>query len=273
MRIDISGWWAVVAAFGALSSPAWASETADEAREWVRRAVQKEAARTGRYCFTWLKRDDRGRMERRRAVETDALTLFTATHLDGVPLSGAERRREQLRAWRMAHEPRARARAIRAEAEHEGRISRIMAALPDALRFTFRKRSGDRVELAFEPDPAAHGGGVEAAILRCARGTLWVDLRAERLVRMEGELVCHAPLWWAGAVDVERGGRFVIAQAPVPGGGWRRTILKLDLVGRAAFGALRFPMVLHEESSDFRTAGACAQDSSGTSVSARHSGQ
>jgi hypothetical protein len=63
-------------------------------------------------------------------------------------------------------------------------------------------------------------------------GTLWIDPRSQRLVKIDGTLIRDVTLGWGLVVRLYRGGHFVMKQAEVAKGCWRTTLPAVDLTGK-----------------------------------------
>jgi hypothetical protein len=86
---------------------------------------------------------------------------------------------------------------------------------------------------------------------RGMEGTVWVEPKHERIVRIEGRLVKDVSFGWGILGKLNKGGIYEIGQTQVSPGIWRITTLNIDVKGRA-FLLNSFRLFRQESNSQFR---------------------
>jgi hypothetical protein len=137
-------------------------------------------------------------------------------------------------------------------AESERRIKMIQA-LPRALIFEFAGRENGLLRFTFRPNPEFSPKDRETQMYRGMEGTLWLEPRQERIVRIEGKLVKDVSFGWGIFGKLNKGGIYEIGQTQVAPGVWRITRLNIDVKGRA-FLLNGFHFFREESNSGFRPA-------------------
>ncbi len=134
-------------------------------------------------------------------------------------------------------------------AETQRRV-RMMQAFPRALLFEFAGRENGLLRFAFRPNPEFSPKDRETQIYRGLEGTVWVEPKHERIVRIEGRLVKDVSFGWGILGKLNKGGVYEIGQTQVSPGIWRITTLNIDIKGRT-FPLNGFRLFRQESNSQF----------------------
>jgi hypothetical protein len=127
----------------------------------------------------------------------------------------------------------------------------MLKALPRALIFEFDGRENGLLRFTFRPDPDFSPKDRETQMYRGMEGTLWLEPRQERIVRIEGRLVKDVSFGWGILGRLNKGGIYEIAQTQISPGVWRITTLNVDVKGRLLL-VNSFRMFREESNSHFR---------------------
>ncbi len=176
-----------------------------------------------------------GKDEVKQVVETNLAKLELVTSRGGYPVSSNERKKEMQKLQRLATNPEAEGEALRSDREDSQKAQRMLRMLPDAFRYHIENRQGDRVMLAFTPDPNFRPATREAMVFHGMAGTLVLDVRQERLAEIRGHLIDDVKFGWGVLGHLDRGGQFVVMQSPEADGYWEITELDVQMTGKALF--------------------------------------
>jgi hypothetical protein len=106
----------------------------------------------------------------------------------------------------------------------------------NALTFTWLRREsydGRDCELfQMEPNPSYQPHTTAQDILSHVRGTAWVDVKSEQLVRVDAEIVRDISFGGGVLAKIYRGGHFSLEQMQVAPGVWFPRRYQLDYTGR-----------------------------------------
>jgi hypothetical protein len=136
------------------------------------------------------------------------------------------------------------------QSETERRI-KMLKALPRALIFELDGHENGLLRFTFRPNPDFSPKDRETQMYRGMEGTLWLEPRQERIVRIEGKLVKDVSFGWGILGRLNKGGIYEIAQTQISPGVWRITTLNVDVKGRVLL-VNSFKMFREENNSHFR---------------------
>jgi hypothetical protein len=183
----------------------------------------------------------------KKICETKDGDVARLVELNGQPLSPADEQKEEARLTELAGDPGKQRRRKQAEDEDEGRVLKVLRALPAAFVYQDAGagegpagKPGDspsaKVEkFSFWPNPAYSAPDLETQILTQMAGEIWVDPVHLRVVRLEGHLVQDVDFGWGILGRLNKGGWIAIDQADVGGGQWRTVHFKMVMNGRVVW--------------------------------------
>jgi hypothetical protein len=191
--------------------------------------------------------------ETRAVIETAEGRADRIVAFNDQPLAGDQQAKQRQRLLKLLNNSKAMQSELAEQREEVQRRRKMIRSLPDAFLMEFSGAEPDgRLRFSFQPNPSFVPHDRETQVYKGMRGSLWIDPRAERLLRVEGELFKDVSFGWGILGRLHKGGRYQVAQAEVSPGIWRITTLNLDLKGRVLlFGSLR---VLRRESNSSFTA-------------------
>jgi hypothetical protein len=196
-----------------------------------------EARRKGRYEYLSRERSERtgGRLWTERVVETSAGKLRRLIAEDGQPLAGDRAQAESARLAEIAANPEGFRRRSEALKNDEKHAKEMLGLLAKAFRFDGMRQEGEFVTIDFKPDPAYTPQSLEERVLHGMEGTLQVDVKSERLHRLEGRLPADLSIGYGLVATIRAGSNFSTQREPVPGNEWKTAVLDTDINGRAIF--------------------------------------
>lgn len=133
---------------------------------------------------------------------------------------------------------------LRRKQEHEkqelARMLRILQALPDAFCFEYAtpqpedNATGEApiVRLNFRPNPSYSPPSAVEQVLEGMQGSILVDSKARRMVRINGTLFKEVSFGWGIFGHLDKGGSFHVQQADQGDGNWVITEMNLKLTGK-----------------------------------------
>ncbi len=206
-------------------------------QELVRRVIANEVNTVPQqrfmYRVTKLKQDG---SEVREMVETDDIVIGRLLMLNGKPLSRDHAAREDRRLQRLVDDPDSLREKRKEQQEEDQRVRHMVRALPDAFIYEYAGLRpglyGELVMLNFKPNPHFNPPSRETQVYRGMQGMMEINLPAMRLARIEATLVSDVNFGWGILGHLDRGGRFVVEQAPAAAGQWVTTHMVLNFTGK-----------------------------------------
>jgi hypothetical protein len=207
--------------------------------ELVRRTVAHEldaADADGHYMYRLTQKTPDGSTTA-EVIETASWLISRQVAKDGHPLSHEAQRKEDEELRKLLTDEGERRKLKKALHDQEDRTRRMIQALPDA--FLYQCAGQDTTDtgrvalrLTFKPNPDYNPPSRDLKVLTAMEGTMLVDPRVERLVRVEATLVRDVDFGWGIFGRLYRGGHFVVEQRPVGEARWAITTLGLHFDGR-----------------------------------------
>jgi hypothetical protein len=184
--------------------------------------------------YKQVKTED-GKTTVRKVVETDRATLCRVLSISGRPLMGAEAREEDARIKELISNPQ-KLQAEQQKEEHDAQLEqRLLQMLGDAFYYHRVGQEGSLTKLDFTPNPEFHPQEREAEVFHHMAGSIWVDARQMRIVRIDGHLASDVKFGGGILGHLAEGGTFLIEQRNVGRGRWRLTRLDVHMNGKALF--------------------------------------
>jgi hypothetical protein len=169
----------------------------------------------------------------REQVETADGPIFRVIEDHGNPLDADARRREEARLRELVERPGAMARVRQEHEQDEERLRKVMEILPDAFLFEYDGvNEGDRVRIAFRPNPAFVPTSYEARVVHALGGTFTVNQRLKRMIDMDGRLVERVDFGYGILGHVEKDGTFEIRREQVSETHWKTDLVEVHIQGK-----------------------------------------
>lgn len=181
----------------------------------------------------WIEQRSAAGLRVEEQVETTDGPISRLTLSDGRPLTPQMQEEEEARLERLLSSPNEQARHVRQYDEDEERIGRILALLPDAFVYEYESEENGCYRLRFHPNPAYKADRIEARIFHAMSGTLWVDVRAKRLARLEGHVDENVDFGFGILGRLYKGGWFRLVRVQVGETDWKTASLEVHMNVRA----------------------------------------
>ncbi len=205
-------------------------------KDLVRKVVANELkADPAHFMYRDTRERENGTVETKQMVETRDGILGRLILINGKPLTPAQRDKESKRLNRLLTDPSAMASKRKEQEEDAQRVRRMVGALPDAFDYTYAGTQpglgGELTVLKFTPNPDYDPPGREQQVYTGMQGTMLIDTNAERIAKIDGTLFRSVNFGWGILGKLDRGGRFIVEQAPVIDNHWEPTHMVLDFTG------------------------------------------
>lgn len=185
------------------------------------------------YWRYWIKRQAQNQTLIEDQVETPKGPVSRVTLRNGRPLDSSAEQQENDRLQRLLSSPDEQARHLRQYEEDEQRIGRILELLPDAFLYDYDGSESSSYRLRFRPNPDYIAQTIEARIFHAMTGTLWIDSRSTRLVRLEGRIQENVDFGFGILGRLYQGGWFRLVRVQVSPTDWKTESLEVHLTVRA----------------------------------------
>jgi hypothetical protein len=184
-------------------------------------------------------------------VETGDGPLYRLLAIDGRPLQPDQRQQDDARIERLLHDPSEQLKAKRAHDEDEQKLETLMHLMPEAFLYDYDGLKGNLVRVKFRPKPNYNPATYEARVVHSLAGTILIDSRQKRLVRLTGQLINPVEFGYGLLGHIDNGGTVEIGRVEVGPSQWKTALIDIQLSGRLVlFKTVRKRE--HEIRSDFR---------------------
>ena len=166
-------------------------------------------------------------------IETSRGSVTRLIAVNGAPPAEKRCRHELAQLARLARSPRQQNSRFRDQQTDLHRREALFEDMPKALLYRFdgiEKGSG-WIRLKYEPNASFSPHRPVGGVLKGLAGTLWIDPKTQRLVKIDGQLVKPVTIGWGILAKLYPGGRFIMEQSKLPDGTWRVTMLDVHMGG------------------------------------------
>jgi hypothetical protein len=190
-------------------------------------------------------------LTRKQTTHFSSLKLYVQTHdavagrviaYNGQPLTPQQRQEEDARNERFIKNPAEMRAKQKEERDNRDRINKILKALPDAFLYeydgfepgtaTYGHKGSELLRLKFRPNPDYDPPSRVEQVLTGMAGTALVDIKKQRMARMEGVLVKDVSFGWGFLGHLDKGGSIILEQANVGGDDWIMDRISISLTGK-----------------------------------------
>jgi hypothetical protein len=234
---------------------------AESAQELVRRVIERELVeleKPGRYIYRLRREGPEGSGSTTRdLIDTRDGLVSRLIATNDRPATAEERARDDRRLEKLLADPDEQRKHKERQEKDAAQVRRLVRALPDAFLYEYDGTEpgphGELVRLKFHRNPGFDPPSRETIIYKGMEGTMVVEPRELRLVRMDASLIEDATLGWGLLARLNKGGRFTLEQSLLPDGEWETTRMTLDFTGKAfLFKTIRIKQ--KQSITDFRPA-------------------
>ena len=168
-------------------------------------------------------------------IQTPQGNLSEIIEDHGQPPSAEERQDDLNHMQQLVNDPNLRDKQRRAEAHDGQQADELMRMLPNAFIWKIVSRDHGQITLASQVDPNFSPPSMSARVLASMAGSLVVDEREMRLVKLNGRLLQPINFGWGILGHLDAGGTFVIVRTEVAPGIWQITQTHVHISGHALF--------------------------------------
>jgi hypothetical protein len=254
-----------VAALAALAIPGAAQAPASTptagAQELVRKVVSRELTEEEKprpYIYRLRREGPEGSSSTTRdIVDTRDGLVSRLIATNDRPASAEERAKDDRHLEKLLQDPAEQRKRKQRQEKDAEQVRRLLRALPDAFLYeqdgTEPGPHGDLARLKFRPNPDFDPPSRETILYKGMEGTMVVEPRDLRVVRIDASLLEDVTLGWGLLARLHKGGRFTLEQSLLPDGNWETTRMTLDFTGKAfLFKTIRIKQ--KQSITDFRPA-------------------
>src|SRR5437868_3095061 len=230
-----------------------------DATALVRRAIQHrvEESRNHKPLRYLLHEIDERGDRTKEVIETKDGDVDRVIAIDGKPLSPDAERMQIARLDGFASHPERQAARLKNERKNRATMDHLTAMVPDAFVYKLESvdgcATGECYRLTFVPNPKWSPPDFESRLFRGVSGEAWIDLKQERLVRIQAQIIANVDFGFGILGRVNKGGTVLAEQRDIGGGDWELTNLKVSVSGRLLL-VKSFVRQLSEEVSNIRQA-------------------
>jgi len=185
------------------------------------------------YWRYWIERHTPKETKLENQIETAQGPVTRLALTNGHPISPETQQQEGARLRRLLSSPAEQARHIRDYAEDEERIGHVVALMADAFVYRYAGEENGCYKLTFSPNPNYPAHSIEARVIHAMSGTLWVDARMKRMVRLDAQVQENLDFGFGLLGRLYKGGWFQIERTRVSATDWKTERLEVHIAGRA----------------------------------------
>jgi hypothetical protein len=164
-------------------------------------------------------------------IETRTGRLHRMLAEDGKPLTAEQQQEESNRLRELLQDSGQQQKLLHDYQGDEDRIARIMRLLPEGFLYESDGMEGNDIRLKYRPNPAFKPPSYEEKLFHAMSGTIWIDARAKRLSRLQGQLVSNVDFGYGLLGRLDKGGTFDMQRVEVTSGNWKTRVLDVHIVG------------------------------------------
>ena len=221
----------------------------------VRQVVKNELKPDTDEFYSWNQRTVKPKQSVvRKMVETPDGIISRVLTINDRPLTPDEQRKEDARVNRLL-DPNQMSAKKKEQKEDEERTRKMVGSLPDAFNYQYvgteEKDGHTMVNLRFTPNPNFDPPTRESLVFEGMQGDMIIDATAGRMAKIDGTMFRDVSIGWGIIGHLDKGGRFIVEQAPVGDNQWEITMMKLNFTGKALlFKSIRIDSV--DTATDFK---------------------
>jgi len=209
------------------------------AQELVRRVIQNEEKASKdnvRFMYRLRTETPKGSTTK-EMIETNGGVVGRLVAVNDKAPTPEQRQKDDEKLQKLVNDPQARATKAKQQKEDEERTTRMVRALPDAFLYQYDgtdtgKDGQPLVRLKFRPNPDYDPPTRELQVYQGMEGTMLVDPRRERLVKIQAHLFRGVNFGWGILGHLDPGGRFEVDQSNVGDDRWEVTEMRLRFTGK-----------------------------------------
>lgn len=221
----------------AIESDGQSSSPDELIRQVVRTETEAMSGQQPRWMY-FLSDDKENISIVRMVLETRQGTISKVVCRNRQALSNPENQAERQHLEQLASNPGEQQKHFRREAKDEARIEELIRMLAGGFRFETLGPVGNLLRLKFYPNPGFHPANIDQRIFHAMTGTVLVDPRRKRLVRIAGYFLRDVDFGAGLLGKVKQGGSVDIVRQDVGNGDWNPVELHVGVRARVLFKSL-----------------------------------
>lgn len=203
-------------------------------RQVISHEVQAEEHDNSYWMFR-LQQTESGATKTEEVVETPHGWVRRLLAVNGKPLTPQDQAKDDAQLHKLLTDPGEQRKNEEATRNDVREAQELLKMLPDAFIYTYAGRNGEVVKLNFRPNPKFHPQSRKAAVFHDMVGSLWLDMKQQRLAGIQGRL--NQEVKFAGGLlgHLDKGGTFDVKQTQIAPGIWDVTYMNVQMNGKALF--------------------------------------
>ncbi len=208
------------------------------AKQFVRQIINHELAADhgdhSHFAYHLRKETPKGTTVK-QVIETSEGGVSRLIAINDQPLNQEQRAKDEERLQKLLQNPDEQKKKQREEEEDGKKAEEMLRVLPDAFLYQETGQNGDLVIFKFQPDPHFDPPSRESSVYRGMQGTLILDARQQRLVKIDAHMFEDVTFGWGILGRLDKGGSFYVEQKQIEGTRWDITTMKVNMTGKALF--------------------------------------
>ena len=204
-------------------------------RRVIAHEVQAEKQDNSYWMFRLQQSQSGSETKTEEVVETPHGWLRRLWAVNGHPLTADQRKKEDERLHRLLTDPAEQRKNQEATRNDVQQAQQLLQMLPEAFLYSYAGRMDGIVQLNFKPNPKFHPQSRKATVFHNMVGSLWLDVRQQRLSGIQGHL--DQEVKFAGGLlgHLDKGGTFDVKQKQIAPGVWDVIYMNIQMNGKALF--------------------------------------
>jgi len=180
-----------------------------------------------------LVKDVDSKQETREVIETKSGSIDRLIAIGGRSLTDAQQRDETERILRLSRNPAEQRKLEQTRRKDAEQCNAFLKMIPDAFVFEDAGQSGGLIKLTFKPNPQFQPPSREGKVLHEMAGEIWIDIKQQRLVSINGQLINEVKFAGGLLGHLEKGGQFAVKRTEVVPGRWELAEMAVNMRGKA----------------------------------------
>ncbi len=168
-------------------------------------------------------------------IQTKIGDIHRLLAVNGQPLNGNQLAAEDARIQKLLNHPNQIQAAQKKRDADANEQRTLLKSFPDAFLFRYEGQQGSILEVGFVPNPSFHPDSHAAEVFHHMEGTMQLDMKASRLVKIDGHLTSEVKFGGGLFGHLDKGGTFRVVQRYIGDGHWDETLMDVHMDGRVLF--------------------------------------
>lgn len=211
-------------------------------KDLARRAVANETAPDANKFMFRSRKQSPHSSQTHLYVQAQEATAGMLIAINDQALNAQQLRSEEDRLDYLVRNPSELKRKRKQEKEDSDRVSRIVAAMPEAFTYEYAGEEAGLAEvggknhrlvrLKFRANAKYTPPSRVEQVLTGMQGYMLIDARQFRIAKIDGTLYKDVGFGWGILGHLDKGGKFIVSQAEIAAGSWATTSMTLNFTGK-----------------------------------------